>query len=378
LKTPVFVLFGLLAAAGCSLRTGVEPVESVTRSCRPPAGGYALADAPDQAFDAALDEDDRQVLMPGIFDAPAVGDGPLSTRIQGPGDLVRANRRIFVARQGFEGAYDCIRLGDASEVTAGRDLPNVLRVPFTYHNRSYEALAYTTTPLECRRQGTGALVIPGSGVNQATGVLLDASNYQRGLIDGLAGLASTFVLLKPDEDATAWHNGDGKKVSGALIWNWHLNRGGSYSVSYLLHGMAFMKYLKQCFSQTVVAGLSQGGAASLLVALQARPTAAIVASGHSVLFDQMEWSGHNQLIGVPGYARLFQAAVLRASVAQVPTRWLFTWGRADTDIYKIESTRRFTAESLRGLGNVDVVIHEGGHDVPPGPIRTFLAGLKRP
>ena len=71
-----------------------------------------------------------------------------------------------------------------------------------------------------------------------------------------------YTFIKPNEDFLAWHDGNGKKLSGDFIWNWHLNREGSYSVSYLVQSLAFTKWMKGCFKKTLIAGLSQGGAAA--------------------------------------------------------------------------------------------------------------------
>ncbi len=42
----------------------------------------------------------------------------------------------------------------------------------------------------------------------------------------------------------------------------------------------------------------------LLTAVQPTPTAAVVAAGYSLLFDQLEYASHSQLLDVLGYAAL--------------------------------------------------------------------------
>ena len=59
-----------------------------------------------------------------------------------------------------------------------------------------------------------------------------------------AGVLQIYTLIKPNEDILAWHDGQGHKVHGNYIWNWHLNRAGSYSVSYLVQSLAFAKWMK--------------------------------------------------------------------------------------------------------------------------------------
>jgi len=182
-----------------------------------------------------------------------------------------------------------------------------------------------------------------------------------------------FTLIKPNEDFLAWHDGKGKKISGDFIWNWHLNREGSYSVSYLVESLAFTKWMQDCFERTLIAGLSQGGAAAMLNALQSKPDRAIVASGLSVINDLAEWSGHNQLIGVPGYAALSMSDHLVDRLKQSPTQWFFSWGKQEMGTYKIEASEQRTADVISHLPNVVTVIHDEGHVFPMQAIRSFLA-----
>ena len=181
------------------------------------------------------------------------------------------------------------------------------------------------------------------------------------------------TLIKPNEDFLAWHDGNGKKLSGDFIWNWHLNREGSYSVSYLVQSLAFTKWMQGCFDRTLVAGLSQGGAAAMLNALQSEPDLAIVASGSSVINDLAEWSGHSQLIGVPGYRALSRPEYLVDRLKQSPAQWFFSWGKQEIGTYRIEAEEQRTAEVIRMLPNVTTAVHDEGHVFPVQEIRSFLA-----
>ena len=131
-------------------------------------------------------------------------------------------------------------------------------------------------------------------------------------------------MIKANEDYLAWHDGDGGKLTGEFIWNWHLNREGSYSVSYLVQSLALTKWLKGCSEEVILAGLSQGSAAVMLNALQSYPRAAIVASGVSLITSDTEWSGHNQIISVPGYAELYEEDNLLSALERTPTQWFFS------------------------------------------------------
>jgi len=149
--------------------------------------------------------------------------------------------------------------------------------------------------------------------------------------------------------------------------------GGSYSVSYLVEALALMKYLNQCSEHTVVAGLSQGGAAALYVALQASPSQAIISSGYSVLSEKVLWAGFDQLMGVPGSEIILTQDGLINSLANSTTRYLFTWGRTESLYYLEEAQNLYTASILQRVSNAFGIIHDGGHLFPVNEIRDFLS-----
>lgn len=323
------------------------------------------------AVDAPLQYNDADILRYGFTD-PVTTDWLQQEPIQTVAGIRTANNAIFMFADGFENSYECIEVQGATELSNRTNTQRAVRVDFSYRGTGYTALAYGRLPSSCG-VGSAALVIPGSGLNQATSIInRDAANVHRGILDALGSISQTYTLVKPNEDSLAWHDGKGGKLTGDMIWNYHVNRGGSYSVSYLAQSLAFVKWMKTCFDKTVVAGVSQGGAATMINALQSKPTAAVVAAGHSLLFDQVEYAGHNQLLNVPGYASLAKSATLVTSLRNSPTAWLFTWGRADSGIYKVEADTGFTASYIEPLLNVDVSIHDGGHEFPLEDIRAFV------
>jgi predicted esterase len=178
--------------------------------------------------------------------------------------------------------------------------------------------------------------------------------------------------VKPNEDFLANHNGNGQKVNQMALINYHLNRNSSYSASYLLKAMAFMKWAKTVYTKTAIAGLSQGGAATLYMTVISQPDIALIASGHSVLFNDVNIGGANQLLAVPGYVDLFQAENLRSELQNSKTNYFFSWGKMEGDYYGIESSDKLTASWIEDLKNVDIAIHNGGHEFPVKEIQEFL------
>lgn len=287
-------------------------------------------------------------------------------------NIQEANQRIFKQRDGFETAYRELKINNVSQVYRPDGKHPVVKVCYSYQSRNHEAFAYGALPKG--KLGLASLVIPGSGVNQSLSIAnKESANYHYGIMSALNLRGNVvYTLIKPNEDFLAWHDGRGKKLNGDVIYNWHLNRNGSYSASYLVDSLALVKWMKSCFHQTIVAGLSQGGAAALINARYSEPTAAIVASGHSILNDKTEWSGHSQIIGVPGYAELARKENLVRVLGSSPTQWMFSWGRGEIGTYRIEANEGVTANAIIHLSNVTIVTHEEGHVFPVTEIQAFL------
>jgi predicted esterase len=317
--------------------------------------------------------DDPSPILNRAFSDPAIGEALLYAPIADIRGIHFTNASIFTLQEGFENAYACIT------VIGVEDLPGAversqIRVSYRYQGRERQAYVYGDLPSVCGGGSSSVLVIPGSGHNQSSAIVSRApENYHFGVFDAFSAIDRHYVFIKPNEDVLAWHDGNGQKLSGTFIWNWHLNRQGSYSVAYLVQALAVQKWLDGCFSRRILAGLSQGGAAALLLGLQSHASEVVVAAGHSLLFHETEWSGHNQLIGVPGLARLYRAGPLVEALDRSSSRWLFTYGATDGDIYRIEADTGLTASYIGHLPNVEVVTHRGGHEFPVNEIRAFLA-----
>lgn len=284
-----------------------------------------------------------------------------------------SNQRIHMECSGFESAYKNIKLVGYEYKKRGSRFLDVLRVNFVYRGKEYEAFAYVTAQDSCHSRDKSTLIIPGSEINQSYGIANgDTTNYHYGILDALKCTGGdVFTLIKPNEDYLAWHNGKGKKLSGLCIWNWHLNRGGSYSVSYIVQSLALMKWMKGQYQKTIVAGLSQGGTATLLNAVQSCPDLAIVCSGTSILMDKVEYAGHNQIIGIPGYDKFFNPDSLKLKLSN-GTKWLFTWGMMESDIYRIEAQQQLTKNTLNELPNTTFNVHNAGHCFPVEEIVDFI------
>ena len=159
------------------------------------------------------------------------------------------------------------------------------------------------------------------------------------------------------------------------IWkNWHLNHGGSYSASYIAQSLAFSKFLKEKYSQLVVAGLSQGAQAALLNSLQSAPDAEVIASGYSVIYEKIEYAGWQQII-IPGISSVLRSDSLINRIKKMRTDFFLSWGKREYGTFRIEAEEQRACQALLALksDNIECIFHDGGHVFPVQEIRDLLA-----
>lgn len=243
----------------------------------------------------------------------------------------------------------------------------IIKVDFKHKDIVEVRTAYMYGEIGNHTKNTAALIIPGSGHNQSLGIHTGVQdNYHCCLAQKIPGL-TVFVQVKPNEDFRAWGNSLGK-VNTDFYVNWHLNRGGSYSASYIIEAAALHKFLKSYFEKTALLGLSQGGHAALITTYLEPPDILVISSGHSVITDSVLWSGHNQII-IPGIDNVVNTKYIIDDL-EIPI--LLTYGKEEIGLYKIEANTKKTCESYSSKQNVECLIHNGGHVFPEVEILEFL------
>lgn len=218
-----------------------------------------------------------------------------------------------------------------------------------------------------------SLIIPGSGINQSSAIYYKKSvfdNYQCNIDDMLSRFGSVFVYIKPNEDILAIHNGTLKIDENSYV-NYLLNNGYSFSEYYIGQTIVLGKYLKSKYSTTTVAGLSQGGLATLINTIYLEPDFSIVSSGYSILMDTPYASNHRQII-IPSYRKTFNSDSIIKYIKELKTKFLFTYGKKEAGIYGDESLNQLTKLFFSELNNVEVQIHNDGHIFPRKEILDFM------
>jgi hypothetical protein len=305
--------------------------------------------------------------------------GPLKyPEVTAIADIAEQVCGLFMPIDVFSDAYD-----ELSVLDTGREC---LDGPTCYYEHVwvrydldqlvYSAYAYFKES-EDPSSAHAALIIPGSGTNQSTGIHRnDPGNYHYNIAEVVNEDWDMFVYVKPNEDFLAIHDGR-RKLKQEYLIRPLLNYGGSYSCRYLVDTMAMVKYLKTEYDRVVVIGLSQGGEAALYNSVQSHPDGAVISSGFSVLVDTFVDGGLGQII-VPGMKEHLMNEDVFNGIRGFRTRYLFSWGKLEKGIYKVEAELGCAAEFFSPLLNVTCVSHDMGHVFPEAEIAEFLRAVAAP
>jgi len=312
---------------------------------------------------------DREILDIAFTDPLNESDNPLFQETNSIDSIHEKLESLYVPVENFDHFYEDITITSSS---TQQTTPNTWIHSIKYNLAGKEYSAYAYFRKNESKNENGFLLIPGSGLNQSSAIYhRDRTNYQHGILDLLGQYGEVFVLVKPNEDFLAIHNGR-NKLNYNFIINHLLNRGGSYSALYIAHSLAFSKFIKTKYETTGVVGLSQGGGAAFLNALQSEPDIAIISSGFSFLFDKMQAGSHDQII-IPCkcFAKYTEVDFVRQKISNLKTKFLFSWGKGESDYYKYEAFTQYSC-SLLNLPNTECILHDMGHVYPVEEIKDYM------
>lgn len=308
-----------------------------------------------------------ELILSSLFKDPIIKKNNfIYDKINSIDELYETLNKEIIYEDSLELIYDkIVVLSDSSFLVY--DTTECISIKYKYEDQVRTAYSFK----KGSNKEKACLIIPGSGNNQSSEIVLEQkSNYHNGFQSLLLEKDySTYTYIKPNEDILAYHNGT-KKLNQVGYVNWYLNQGSSYSLGYIVHTIAYVKYLKQNYDFTLVAGLSQGGLASLVNSIVSEPDLAIVSSGYSILYDKLEPSGHNQLI-IPNISSLTQSNKMLEKLKMSKTNYIFTYGKSESSIYKVEALDSLTFKFFN-LPNASFIIHDGGHVFPLNELKNYL------
>ncbi|NKB23684.1 MAG: hypothetical protein GKR87_04775 [Kiritimatiellae bacterium] len=234
--------------------------------------------------DRSYDNGVREELLRVAFTDKLIPDEQINKPITSLDGIYEINASLMLNLENFSNAYSSLELLDASQLVLDKGNTKVFKVDYKLADTGYKAYAYFTEKVPMAKKA--ALIIPGSGLNQSSSIYRnEPTNYHFGIHEALGDAYDIYVLIKPNEDCSAFHNGR-KKLNKNFVINWLLDYGASYSAHYIVSSLAITKHMQNKYDHVVVARLSRGGSATLLNALQSQPDAAIIASGFSMLNEK--------------------------------------------------------------------------------------------
>ena len=279
--------------------------------------------------------------------------------------------RFIIDIDSIEFAYQNIKL------TSSKVEKNFIGISYTYKGSTDTVYAYLKKSLKMPNDSTGTLIIPGSGINQSSKIFYNnntKTNYQSNVDDIFQLYGDVFILVKPNEDFLAIHNGE-KKIGESSFVNYLINRGSSYSGYYFIQSLVLSKFIQEKYNKLLVTGISQGGYVALMNSLQSKPDITIIASGYSILFDKPHQSGHNQFI-LPFHNIIFNSEVIKNNIRRSTTNYLLTYGQRETGVYGQEANNYITNNYFENLKNVTTKFHKGGHVYDSITVLNFLKQKK--
>ncbi len=318
-------------------------------------------------------QDWEEKIISGLFKEPVSDLDPLLypevTNLQ---QLREASERVYMPADTIFGAVDKIQ-----NVTLEQKEGDIVRLSYGVVDQAvYESYAYIDRA--DKKSDTAYLIIPGTGSNEAGKIFYsNEEDYHCCLRNALDKKADLYVQVKPNSDFLAIHH-KSKLLDGTVaLFPQLISMGGSYSTRYLVDTIALAKHLKSMYKKVVIMGLSQGGSAALFVSLQVQPDAAIVSSGFSVLNAGPVYVANIKQIVIPGFLARYAPEYIREIIQQQSTQYLFTYGQAESGMYRRETIEKITEDFLKGLDNVRFYYHSKGHVFPAKEAVDFLqnAGL---
>jgi hypothetical protein len=218
-----------------------------------------------------------------------------------------------------------------------------------------------------------ALVIPGSGSDQALAISnRDTRNYHSGILDPFDS-CDIFVLIKPNEDYLAITY-DGRKLNEKAYLYHLLGMGSSYSSRYVTDAIALTLELKRNYNRTIVTVLSQGGTDAVVVGIEAQPNLAIAASGIYEIQADLGYGGFNSTLIFPRFQREIFKEWMPEKLRESEVNFLIIGGTNEPGLIGEDYREGWTCSKLAYIPQVNCMSHPGGHIYPSKIVKTFVDG----
>lgn len=313
-------------------------------------------------------KDWNEKIIADLFKKPVTDfDLVLNSEVTNLQQLQEASESIYMPADTIVDAVSKLQ-----NIKVEQEQQHIVRLSYEILRHNYSSYAYTDRVY--KNTDTAYLFIPGTGENESGKIFYsNQEDYHCCLRTELSRKNVAFyVYVKPNTDFLAIHH-KGKILDGNIaLYPQLISMGGSYSTRYLVDAIALVKYLKSVYRKVVIIGLSQGGAAALLVALQAEPDVAIVSSGYSILNAGPVYIANIEQIVIPGFLSRYTPEYIRKTIQQQSTQYLFSYGQAENGIYGYEAAEKVTENFMKNVENASFYYHSKGHVYPEKGITDYL------
>jgi hypothetical protein len=257
--------------------------------------------------------------------------------------------------------------------TLSQKTNDIVELAYKIKKNEHKAYAYYVSKTISNNLRCAVLIIPGSGENQALAIH-DERGYHGTIRSTLSEYCDVFILIKPNHGYRSIHNGKKRLDADNFLYATLLNQGYSYSANYITESLAWLKFIKENYKISGVAGLSQGGGASFIVSLEAEPAFAIISSGFSLYQREITWAGFNQII-IPGLYNYYSQDFLQNVISEQKTEYFFSYSREkDGFVYEQEAESQKSCSFLEKINflRISCFIHNFGHVFPEEVIGIWL------
>ncbi len=248
---------------------------------------------------------------------------------------------------------------------------NIFKLTYEFEKDTLNAFAFYKEGN--KRFDAATCIIPQSGQNVSSEIKYkndNISNSDNNADEIFLKYGDVFILIKLNEDILAINNGICKINYNSLV-PFLINNNSSYSFFYIQSSIAITKFIKTKYKKSIVAGLSQGGIATLINSLSTKPTFSVISSGYSVFFDIALPSSVSQLI-FPGVLKKINSDSLLNTLPKSKKNYLFTYGNVDDDIYREEANFKYTERKFSNIKKAFFKNHPDGHQFPEQVIDEFF------
>jgi hypothetical protein len=289
--------------------------------------------------------------------------------------LVNAVDAMAAPRVDIRGVGTALNLvGTLTTRKLPQDGTEVSSIAYTLDGRQIEVYAYrlgATNKPSSAAPDCGTLIIPGSGRDQGLTIIRgDTRNYHFGILEPFI-TCDVYVLIKPNEGYLSIAR-NGMKLTEYAYIHHLIGIGSSYSSRYVTDAIAFTMELKRRYRKTIVTGLSQGGAAAVLVGIEARPNITVAASGLMEITRDLGYGGYNSALLFPGLQRAIFRDWLPERLRVTDVDFLILGGVHDGGLAGQDAREGWTCNMLADMPNVKCLSHSGGHIYPSEVVKNYL------